>query len=671
VLSAVFIPCVFITGIVGQFFQQFALTIAISTVISAFNSLTLSPALAVLLLKPRDKHNPPEPLPRLGIILIGVLGAYLLAPTILGWFGLGDWDWGKYVVAGVAIIVAAPLAGAVNFLLAKFFQVFQFVFSRLTAAYIGIVGGLLRVNILVMLVYVGLLYATVETFNRAPAGFIPSQDKGYLLVNVQLPDAASLDRTEAALKKIQELALETKGIRHTVGIAGQSLLLGANAPNFGTFYLMLDDFEHRHGGGLSASDVAARISATLADAIPEARINILGAPAVDGLGNAGGFRLMIEDRGDNGFATLESQAEILVDRAEANPIFDRVFSSFRAATPWLYIDVNRDAAKTMGVSIDELFSAIQTHFGSLYVNDFNRFGRTWQVNVQADGEFRLGPEDIKHLKIHNSHGEVVPLSAVATAREASGPSMIIRHNLYPSATVNLDSAPGASSGVTIDTMKQIADGELNSNMRAEWTELAYLQQQAGNTAMYAFLLAVVLVFLVLAAQYESWALPLAVILVVPMCLLCSILGVLFAALDVNIFTQIGFVVLVGLACKNAILIVEFARARRQAGVPRREAVLEACELRLRPIIMTSFAFILGVVPLMLGEGAGAEMRQTLGTAVFWGMLGVTLFGIFLTPVFYDVIQWFVDWQESRSLARSSRATDSSLGSTVFPPAVEG
>ncbi|ADG68121.1 transporter, hydrophobe/amphiphile efflux-1 (HAE1) family [Planctopirus limnophila DSM 3776] len=658
VLSAVFLPCVFITGIVGQFFQQFALTIAISTVISAFNSLTLSPALAVLLLKPRAHGHAPEPLPRVGIVLVAVLGAYLLGPRLLADYQFAEMPYFKYIMASLALILAVPLAGWINRLLSLFFRGFQEVFDALTAGYISIVSSLLRINLLMMFVYAGLLYATVEVFNRAPAGFIPAQDKGYLLVNVQLPDAASLDRTEATLASIHEIAKETKGIRHTVGIAGQSLLLGANAPNFGTFYFMLDDFEHRHEPGLMAKALAMQLEEKLARAIPEARINILGAPAIDGLGNAGGFRLMIEDRGDNGLTALESQSKLLIEKAQTNPIFDRVFSSFSANTPWLYIDVNRDAAKAMGVSIDDLFSAIQTHFGSLYVNDFNRFGRTWQVNVQADGDFRLSPDDIKHLKIHNSHGEVVPLAAVATTREASGPSMIIRHNLYPSSTVNLDSVQGASSGETIETMKAIADRELFENMRAEWTELAYLQQQAGNTAIYAFLLAVVLVFLVLAAQYESWALPLAVILVVPMCLLCSILGVLLTGQDVNIFTQIGFVVLVGLACKNAILIVEFARARRAAGVPRQQAVLEACQLRLRPIIMTSLAFILGVVPLMIGEGAGAEMRQALGTAVFWGMLGVTLFGIFLTPIFYEVIQWVVDWRKTKADKRSANASNS-------------
>jgi multidrug efflux pump subunit AcrB len=341
----------------------------------------------------------------------------------------------------------------------------------------------------------------------------------------------------------------------------------------------------------------------------------------------------------------------VVEDGTATPGLRGLFTSFRADTTWLYLDIDRFAAKMMGVSIGDLFNTLQVYFGSLYVNDFNRFGRTWQVNVQADAKFRMRVDDLKRLKVRNDRGEMVPIAAVASVREVSGPVMLNRYNLYSAAIVNANAAPGTSSGQAIDLVEQVADKNLLQSMRAEWTELALLQLQAGNSAMYAFVLAVVLVFLVLAAQYESWSLPLAVILVVPMCLLCSILGVIAARMDINIFTQIGFVVLVGLACKNAILIVEFARARHVAGVDRYTATLEACKLRLRPIIMTSLAFILGVVPLMIGHGAGAEMRQTLGTAVFWGMLGVTAFGIFLTPVFFYVIQAFADWRENR------RATD--------------
>ncbi len=646
VLSAVFIPCVFITGIVGKFFQQFALTIAISTVISAFNSLTLSPALAVLLLKPRAAGHH-EPLPRVAFILTGAwlgyaFGASLIEPWIPADFSAEITQYLPWICAAVCLLAAWLVAKWLNHALAWFFAVFNRLFNWTTEWYVATVGGFLRTNLLMLIGYAGLLYATWYLFDTTPTGFIPAQDKGYLLVNVQLPDSASLDRTDEVLRQIEEIAHEMPGVRHTVGIAGQSLLLGSNAPNFGSFYLMLDDFHVRAHHGLTADVIAKQVKQVLDEKIPEAIVNVLGAPPLDGLGTAGGFKLVIEDRGDNGLAALQQNSQTIVEAGQSAPELTSLFTSFRADTPWLFLDIDRYAAKSMGVSIAELFNTLQVNFGSLYVNDFNRFGRTWQVNVQADASYRMQPEDLKRLKVRNDQGQMVPLAAVATARETSGPVMIVRYNLYPSAMINLDAAPGASSGQAIDRMRQVADANLLPSMRAEWTELAFLQLQAGNTAMYAFVLSVVLVFLVLAAQYESWALPLAVILVVPMCLLCSLAGVRGSALDVNIFTQIGFVVLVGLACKNAILIVEFARTRRDSGTPRYEATLDACRLRLRPIIMTSFAFILGVVPLMIGQGAGAEMRRTLGTAVFWGMLGVTLFGIFLTPVFYYVIQAVVD-----------------------------
>jgi len=648
VLSAVFIPCVFISGIVGQFFQQFALTIAISTVISAFNSLTLSPALAVLLLRPRVAGNH-EPLPRMVFVLAGAWLGYAFgglwlqslvsarlgesAPTVLPWIG-----------AVIGLAIAWVVAKWLNRILAWSFAAFNHVFHLTTEAYVGTVSGLLRINLAVIGVYGVLLYATWLLFDTTPAGFIPAQDKGYLLVNIQLPDSSSLDRTSEVMRRMETVIRQVPGVRNTVGIAGQSLLLGANAPNFGSYYLMLEDFHHRAEQGQSADVIVAQVQHRLDQDIPEAVVNVLGAPPIEGLGTAGGFKLVIEDRGDNGLAELQQVSQAIVADGTQSTELAALFTSFRADTPWLYLDIDRYAAKTMGVSIAELFNTLQVQFGSLYANDFNRFGRTWQVNVQADSQFRMQIEDLKRLKIRNDVGEMVPLAAVATPRESSGPVMMVRYNLYPSALINLNAAPGTSSGQAIQRMRAVADANVPPSMRAEWTELAYLQLEAGNTAMYAFALAVVLVFLVLAAQYESWALPLAVILVVPMCLLSSVAGVRMAELDVNIFTQIGFVVLVGLACKNAILIVEFARARQNAGVPSREATLEACRLRLRPIIMTSFAFILGVVPLMVGAGAGAEMRRTLGTAVFWGMLGVTLFGILLTPVFYYVIQIISGWR---------------------------
>ena len=653
VLSAVFIPCVFITGIVGRFFQQFALTIAISTVISAFNSLTLSPALAVLLLKPRhagvggESSSGPvavhrtEALPRLIVLLGGAWLGYMLGPWLEQWGGnplqpVLALVSANLLAALIGVVIANFLCSLINSLLGKFFRWFNRGFNVATNLYVGMVSLFLRGSFLALLGYVGLVYLTYHLFQVAPSGFIPPQDKGYLLVNVQLPDSASLDRTNQVMQRVEKLAAKAPGVKHTVGIAGQSIVLGANAPNFGTVYLMLDDFHHRID--LTADQIATELKLTLEAEVPEALVNVFGAPPVDGLGTAGGFKMVIEDRSDNGASALQTVSQQIVDEGAEVPGLTGLFSSFRADTPWLFIDIDRRAAKTMGVSLSGLFESLQVSFGSLYVNDFNRFGRTWQVNVQSDAQYRMELKDLKRVTVRNDHQQLVPLAAVASIQETTGPVMVLRYNLYPSAFVNVNGTPGTSSGQVINRMDEIAGRSLLPSMRSEWTELALLQLQAGNTAMFAFLLAVVLVFLVLAAQYESWSLPLAVILVVPMCLLCSVVGVLVAQMDINIFTQIGFVVLVGLACKNAILIVEFARARCLAGQSRREATLEACRLRLRPIIMTSFAFILGVVPLMIGTGAGYEMRQTLGVAVFAGMLGVTLFGIFLTPVFFYVIQ---------------------------------
>jgi multidrug efflux pump subunit AcrB len=427
-------------------------------------------------------------------------------------------------------------------------------------------------------------------------------------------------------------------------------LLNANAPNFGAMYVMLDDFEHRHAPALSGEALAATLQARLQLEITDALVNVLGAPPLEGLGTAGGFKVMIEDRGNTGLDALQTVADRIVTQATGTPGLDSPFTSFRAQTPWLYLDFDRTAAKVMGVPMNEVFNSLQVYLGSLYVNDFNLFGRTWQVNVQADQEFREEIENLKQLKVRNDRGQMVPFGTFLSVREVTGPVLIARYNMYSAAPVYCGAAPGLSSGQAIEQLRDVVQEELNWSMRYEWTELALLQLQTGSTASFVLALAVVLVFLVLAAQYESWALPLAVILVVPMCLLCAIAAVAWAKLDVNIFTQVGFVVLIGLACKNAILVVEFAQAQRDEGKGRYEATLAAVSLRLRPIIMTSFAFILGVLPLVVAEGAGAEMRRTLGTAVFGGMLGVTLFGIFLTPVFYYVIEWVIDmWRGGRTL----------------------
>jgi multidrug efflux pump subunit AcrB len=654
VLAAVFVPCAFITGITGQFFRQFALTIAVSTVISAFNSLTLSPALSALLLRRRVKGKF-EGLPWFVFVPLGAwvghkVGWRGMAATSawLGvnmppWIGDSLRVWGPIALGALAALAAALAFGKpLNFLLGWLFRGFNGLFDFSTSAYTRTVAGMLRVSVLVVIVYGGLLGLTWWSFTHTPTGFIPQQDKGYLLVNVQLPDAASVTRTENVVEKVEEIARDTPGVKHAVAIAGQSILLNANASNFGALYLMLDPFEERTGPDLSGPAIAAALQERFQREVPKANVNIFGAPPDEGLGTAGGFKIIVQDTGDNGLPALQETADKVVAAGDADPSLRGLFTSFRADTPWIELVIDRAQAKDRGVSIDDVRTTLESTLGPYYINDFNRFGRTWQVNVQAMPRFRDSVDEVKQLKVRNNQGEMVPLAAFASVRNVSGPVMVMRYNMYASAAVHADPGPDTSSGQAIEHLQADAQDQLPTTMRTEWTELALLQLQTGNTAMWVFFLAVILVFLVLAAQYESWALPLAVILVVPMCLLCSVTGVVMARMDINIFTQIGFLVLVGLACKNAILIVEFAKAQRETGMPRDQATLAACELRLRPIIMTSFAFILGVVPLMVSEGAGAEMRRTLGTAVFAGMLGVTLFGIFLTPVFYYVIQWFAD-----------------------------
>lgn len=677
VLSAVFIPCAFITGIVGQFFRQFALTIAVSTVISAFNSLTLSPALAAILLRPRVRGRF-EPLPWFAFTLIGawighkvgIFHANSLIESMHWNLNPSQMDivrlWGPIVVGGAGLTIVGLLLGRIfNAILGLFYWIFNAGFDFSTAVYTRTVSGLLRVSVVILLIYFGLLGLTYWSFTHTPNGFIPQQDKGYLLVNIQLPDAASLIRTRDVVDKIETYARETKGIKHTVAIAGQSILLNANASNFGALYLMLDDFEHRIPLGLTASAITNELQKQFDEKVPEAIVNIFGAPPIEGLGTAGGFKIIVQDTGNNGLAALQKTADEIIAEGEKEPGLEGLFTSFRANTPWIELVVDRAQAKDRGISIDDLRTTLEAEIGPYYINDFNRFGRTWEVNVQALDKFRQSIDDLKQLQVRNNQNAMVPLTDFASLRQVSGPVLLMRYNMYLAASIHADPGPGTSSGQAISLFHNLAQGQLPKGMRTEWTELALLQLQTGNTAMWVFLVAVVLVFLVLAAQYESWALPLAVILVVPMCLLCAITGVVMARMDINIFTQIGFLVLVGLACKNAILIVEFARTQREEGKSARIATLEACQLRLRPIIMTSFAFILGVVPLMVSEGAGAEMRRTLGTAVFAGMLGVTAFGIFLTPVFYYVIEWF---QPKRQ--EPSTNTDSPLGHN-YPMALPG
>lgn len=597
VLMCVFIPCIFITGITGQFFRQFAITIAASTFFSAVNSLTLSPALSALLLRPKDQQTD-------------------------------------------------PLSRFLNLTLGWFFKLFNYGFDGASSIYARIVGGMVRMSFIVLLVYGGLLYLTYYGMTHVPAGFIPAQDKGYLLVDVRLPDSASQERTAAVMKSIDGLLLKadgagseggTAGVAHSLSITGQSFVLGAVGSNYGSVFVILDEFEERTDGTTTGDAIASAIRQKCADEIPDAIVSVFGPPPVDGLGSGGGFKIMIRDVGALGLDQLQSTADELSVAGTQSPDLIGMGSGFRASTPQMYVDLDRAKCKTLNLSLQEVFATLQMYLGGTYSNDFNQFGRTWQVNLQADPDFRLRPEQISQFRVRTRDGKMVPLGTVAKVVESGGPSMVTRYNGVPATAINGVGLPGVSSGDVVKTVDGLMASKLPFGMDSQWTELTFLQIRAGNTAIIVFGIAVVLVFLVLAAQYESLKLPLAVILVVPMCLLCSVAGVAMAGMDINIFVQIGFVVLIGLASKNAILIVEFAKEKQAGGMTAFDATIEACRLRLRPIIMTSLAFILGVVPLALASGAGAEMRTTLGIAVFSGMLGVTLFGIFLTPVFYYLV----------------------------------
>jgi hydrophobe/amphiphile efflux-1 (HAE1) family protein len=651
VLSAVFIPCAFLSGIVGQFFRQFALTIAVSTLISMVNSLTLSPALCALLLKPR--------------------GARPDLPTRV-----------------------------TNFLFGWFFRGFNRTFRFSGRVYVRAVGVGLRVPLLVIAVYAGLVGAGVAGHQTLPTGFIPQQDKGYLIASIQLPDAASAERTVEAIQAIAKEALEyevelddgtrVRPVAHTNAIGGNSFVLSAYGSNFGSMFIILKDFPERRDPKLNAAQVIRGLQARFAAKVPGAQVNVFGAPAVSGLGRAGGFRIMIEDRGDVGPHVLQGQTQNLIEKANQQPQVSGLFTVYKTNSPQVFVDVDRAACMAHGVDLVAVYATLQASMGSRYANDFNLFGRTWQVNVQSDSRFRDELEDVRRLKVRNRHGEMVPLAAVVAVRETSGPLVITRYNMYPAATVNGNVTPGTSTGDAIAMLERLAEQELPARMSYEWSELTYIERMSRDSGTYIFAVSVAFVFLVLAALYESWAFPLAVILVVPVCVSCSlaavwltdpgsaaqslavwnaspdvpgflkpggwaadaatwldtaVIGKATAWLakagigkqDVNIFTQIGFVVLIGLACKNAILIVEFAKVARDRGTDLRTAVLDACQLRYRPIMMTSVAFILGVLPLAVATGAGAEMRQALGIAVIGGMIGVTAFGVVLTPVFFAIV----------------------------------
>jgi multidrug efflux pump len=588
VLTAVFVPTALISGISGQFYRQFALTIAIATIISAFNSLTLSPALAALLIKPGHAKK-------------DLLSRFI--DTALGWF----------------------------------FRLFNRTFNVGIAGYGAVVRRLLRVSGLVLVVYVGLLALTGSMFEKVPAGFIPTMDQGYLVVFAQLPDGASLQRNDDVRRQIADMAKNTPGVERTFVIEGLSILDSTNKPNALTAFFLLKPFSERIGHReQSATAIATKLQAAFSS-IQDAFVIAIQPPSVRGMGNAGGFQLEIEDHRNAGLNALQQATDGVIAAANAEPGLSGVFTTYRSQVPQFYLDIDREKVQTLNVPISSVFTALQSYLGTNYVGDFNFLGRTYQVNLQGDAAFRSDPNQTLRMYTRNSTGGMVPMGSFMDFQRINGPDAVSHYNVYPAALIQGTTLPGVSSGQAIEKMERICRENLPSQFSFEWTQLTYQQVTAGSTAILIFPLCVLFVFLALAAQYENWSLPLAVILIVPMCLLSAMAGVYFRGQDNNIFTQIGFIVLVGLACKNAILIVEFARQEMLSGKGRIEAAAEAARLRLRPILMTSFAFILGVLPLVIAKGAGAEMDQALGTAVFAGMIGVTFFGIFFTPVFFAVI----------------------------------
>ncbi|MEX0744442.1 MAG: multidrug efflux RND transporter permease subunit, partial [Phycisphaeraceae bacterium] len=587
-LSAVFVPTAFISGISGQFFRQFALTIAVSTLLSAFNSLTLSPAMCAILLQPHGAKKD---------------WFQRIWDTVFGWF----------------------------------FRLFNRVFDSASLTYARSIGGMVRRPLIGISIYGALVALAIYEFREVPGGFIPAQDKGYLITVIQLPDGASLERTNAVVRRATEIILATPGIDHCVSFAGFSGATRSNSPNAGAIFAVPKPFEERSQHGPTADQLQAALQQRLFE-MPEANIFVIPPPPVQGLGTAGGFKFVVQDRGGRGQQALQEATDQLVEAARTTPTLAGVFTTFRASTPQLFADVDRVKANMLNVPISGVFEALQVNLGSAYVNDLNLYGRTFQVRAQAEGSFRSDAKDIARLKARNAAGEMVPLGSVVNVEWRTGSDRVVHYNMFPAAEVQGDAAPGFSSGQAMQAIEDLAAKTLPPGMTIEWTDLAFQERLAGNTALYIFPLCVLFVFLVHSAEYESWSLPLAIILIAPVCLPFALAGVWSRGMDNNLITQIGFVVLVGLAAKNAVLIVEFAKQLEDEGRNRFDAAVEACRLRLRPILMTSFAFILGVLPLAIAQGPGAELRRVLGTTVFTGMLGVTIFGLFLTPVFYVVLR---------------------------------
>ncbi|RNL85609.1 multidrug efflux RND transporter permease subunit [Sinomicrobium pectinilyticum] len=584
VLVAVFLPTIFLEGISGQFYSQFGVTVAVATMISVFVSLSLSPAIAALVMK---KHKPAEE--QHATVKMGIISAFFAQFN-----RMMDWVSDRY--------------------------------GKIVQKFIGIRAWALAI-------YAVLILLTVFAFYRVPSGFIPAQDQGYFIAVIQLPPGSSLERTDNVVKKAIDSIMKIDGIKDAVAFTGFDAATFTNASNAGAIFPVLEDFDTRKSKGIAYEDIQAKLNQALG-VFEDAFIVVIPPPPVSGIGNAGGFKLMLQDRGGLGNEQLLQAGYALMAAANQDPALTDVFTFFNTSSPQLFFDIDKERAQKLGIPIQEISSAIEVYLGSAFVNDFNLLGKTFRVTAQADGDYRYGPEDLTRIRVRNKENKMIPLGAIGELENFSGPARVPRYNLYPALALTGNTASGYSSGEAIEALEKLADETLPEGIDYEWTEIAYQQKQSGNTAGIAFALAVLFVFLLLAAQYESWVLPLAVILIVPMCLLSAMLGVGIAGMDNNILTQIGLVVLVGLASKNAILIVEFAKQLEDRGYALEEAAREAARLRLRPILMTAFAFILGVVPLVLASGAGSEMRRSLGTAVFSGMLGVTFFGLLFTPVFY-------------------------------------
>ncbi|HJZ29910.1 MAG TPA: multidrug efflux RND transporter permease subunit [Hyphomicrobiaceae bacterium] len=589
VLLAVFVPTTFITGITGQFYRQFAVTIAATTAISLLVSLTLSPALCALLIKPHGSGSA-----RFRLLLVPIHAA---------------------------------------------FHAFDAGFEAMARGYARLVKGLARGWVAVLVVYVALVAFGGWFLYHLPTGFIPSLDRAIVIISLQLPPGSSLARTEVAVERATELVLSVPGVKYSNAFSGRNAATFTAATNAGLMFLVLDDFEERHRLGQTIDKIAREVRSKLAQ-IEDTQSLVFIPPPVRGMGAAAGFSMRLQDTLGLPPNDLAQITREFVAAANQTPGIANVFTTFQAATPQVFVDVDRDKAQMLKVPVTNIFEAMRVFMGSAYVNDFNMFGRTYRVTAQADGDFRLDADSVAKIRVRNNDGQMVPLGSLVTFKEIAGPERVPRYNLFPSAEVNGTAQPGISSGQTLAIMRALAEEKLPQGVTFEWTDLSYQEAKVGRTGYYIFVLSVIFVFLALAAQYESWSLPLAIMLIVPMCLFSAAFGVWLHGRDINILTQIGFVVLIALAAKNAILIVEFARQIEERGSDPVTAAVEACRLRLRPIIMTSLAFTLGVTPLYLATGAGAEMRIALGTAVFWGMIGVTLFGLIFTPVFYVVIRGF-------------------------------